>query len=118
MSSHWTLTMALSAIEAEIWSGTRFAAVGLIEARPDGRVVLEFRTRAAMVSTNVTADDLGPDGVVGRLRAMWSIGPWTRLPLRQEQAEIFAGLWGDETLSAEDEATLTDLARQLEAIFA
>src|SRR5262249_34210139 len=81
MTSLWPLTMALSAIEAEIWSSTELGAAGLIEPQADGRVRLEIRTRSTISSSFLHPDELESAGTLGRLRAMWSLDPPIRTPL-------------------------------------
>jgi len=111
--------MALSAVEAEIWSGTRFGAVGLVEPLAHGRARFEFHTRATMASYVNAEDDFGPGGVVERLRAMWGIGALSRVPLGSEGAELFAGLPGDsQSVGPDEEKTLRELGRRVDAIFA
>src|SRR5215471_20448767 len=114
MSAAWSTTMALSAVESEIWSGTRFAAVGLLEPQRDGRVRFEYHTRAAMVSAIVGRDHLKPGGVIDQTRSAWNVGPLARVPLGTDDVELIGGLHA-EAPSPDDVAALHSIARRLEA---
>src|SRR6516165_10303270 len=70
----WPLTVALSSIEAELWSTTRFSAAGFIEPQDDDRVRFEVHTVAATGAAVLHRDQLQP-GATARLRELWQLGP-------------------------------------------
>src|SRR6185295_18272629 len=92
MSSRWPLTMALAAIEAEIWSTTPFLLVGTTAPAENGLVRFEMRSRAATGVNQLHPDEFQPGRAVDRMLAAWGAGPIGRAPIGWDGAMCFAAL--------------------------
>ena len=116
MSSQWTLTDALSAVDAEAWSGTRFGAVGLLQPEREGRVRFDIHTPAAIASSVLDVAQLQPGGALERLRSMWQLGPVERTPVGIEGAELYAAR-RQAPLESDDVRALVGFARRVEDVW-
>src|SRR5262245_5273387 len=88
--SSWPLTLALSAMESEVWATTPFGAIGLLQPTSDGRVKLEIHTPAVIASSVLDVSELNPGGALDRLLAMWKQGAALRVPVGSQGNEVFA----------------------------
>ncbi len=111
------MTMALSAIESDIRSGTRFSAVGLIEPRPDGRVRFELHAPLSIASSIIDRAQLQPGGAIEQLSRMWDFGPPASTPVGADGLELFGSIQRDAP-APDDRRALEGIARRLEALAA
>src|SRR5262245_43266388 len=113
--SSWPLTLALSAMETEMWSTTPFGAIGLLQPTSDGRVKLEIHTPVVIASSGLDVSELRPGGALDRLLALWKQGAALRVPVGSRGIEMFAASPADGP-PASDVGLLRGFGERLDAI--
>src|SRR5262249_27481728 len=106
-----------ASIGSEVWTSTRFRAIGLLQPQTDGRVRFEMHTPVTMASNFIDPDELESGGEIDRLLTMFRLGPLIRTPTGSAGTELFGAVPAD-SLAADDTNSLRQLANRVEKISA